>query len=57
VQVELRGAASTVSYVIFDAARMFGVNLIVDQAVQENFSLVAVHFRAPLAASHALPTV
>jgi hypothetical protein len=37
----------------FDARRMFGVDLVVDQTVQENLSFVAVHFFLPSAASYA----
>jgi hypothetical protein len=48
MQVELRGAARTISHVSFDAARLFSVDLMVEQAVQEDFSFVAVHFRLPL---------
>jgi hypothetical protein len=57
MQAELCGAAGTVSHVSFDAIRMFGVNLVVDQTVQENFSFVTVHFRVSSAASHALHTM
>jgi hypothetical protein len=54
MQAELRGAARTSPRVSFDATRMFSVDLLVDQTVQEDFSFVAVHFRLPSAASHAL---
>jgi hypothetical protein len=57
MQAELCGAAGTVSHVSFDARCMFGVNLGVDQTVQENFSFVAFHFRVSSAASHALRTM
>jgi hypothetical protein len=57
MQAELCGAAGTVPHVSFDAIRMFGVNLVVDQTVQENFSFVAVHFRVSSPASHALRTM
>jgi hypothetical protein len=53
----LCGAARTVSQVSFDAISIFGVDLIVEQTVQENISFVAVHFRVPSSASHALRTV
>jgi hypothetical protein len=53
IQVELCGATRTVADMRLDAIGMLGVDLVVDQAVQENFSFVAVHLRFPSAASHA----
>jgi hypothetical protein len=47
---QLRGAAGTGAQVRFDANRVPGFDLIVDQAVQKNFSFVAVHFCVPSAA-------
>jgi hypothetical protein len=44
MQAELCGAARTVSHVSFDAICVLRVDLIVDQAVQETFSFVTVHF-------------
>jgi hypothetical protein len=44
MQAELRGAARTSLHVSLDAPRMFSVDLLVDQTVQEDFSFVTVHF-------------
>jgi hypothetical protein len=44
MHAELRGAARTGPHVSSDAPRMISVDLLVDQAVQEDFSFVAVHF-------------
>src|ERR1700686_1514699 len=49
MQLELGGAARTASHVSFRAEPKLGLDLIIEQAVQEDIGFVAIHFRLPSA--------
>src|SRR5205823_9177601 len=50
---KLRGATRAAGDMVFDRARVPGVELVVDQCVKKNFSLLASHFGCSSSAIHA----